>query len=287
MTTCEEQYKEYIFIIDTKIKDNLFKIESIITKKIYLYKVISTLIEYIINGKTVWDKITKLYNDKSLQIPKYFTKIDISKVNVYNENNIKLSVLRNYLISFIQQVNREKVLQSEVSKLELEKVPLEIYKNIIESFNTDMSKYILNGGVFNLGYGLGNLHIAKKERTKEQKPAINWGESNKVKKELLNAGETLYDHLLFPTGKKWLIKFSNDFSYWWRWSNKGQYIKNIKYFSFVPTNFINTKERSQNLIADTVKSIDEILNNDKLGNRDKLNILLRFDSSHAIKYTHV
>jgi len=286
MTTCEEQYKEYILIIDDKIKDNLNKIDSIIIKKNYLYKLISGLKEYIINGKEICNKITKLYTDTSLQIPKYFTRIDISKVTLYNEDKIKLSVLRNYLISFIQQVSREKVLQSEVSKLNLEKVPLEIYKYIIESFNTDMSKYILNGGTFNLGYGLGNLHIEKKERKKEQKPAINWGESNKVKKELLDAGERLYDHLSFPTGKKWLIRFSDDSSYWWRWGCKGRYIKNIQYFSFVPTNFINTKERSQNLIATTSKSISDILNNEKLGNRDKLNILLKFDPTHAIKYTH-
>lgn len=287
MTTWEEQYKAYISIVDEKIKDNLIKIESIVVKKNYLYKIISTLKEYIVGGEEIWNKITKLYGDTSLQIPKYFTKLDISKITLINENEIKLSVLKTYFISFIQQVSREKVLQLEVSKLELEKVPLEIYKHIVESFNTDMSKYILNGGTFNLGYGLGNLHIEKKERKKEQKPAINWGESNKVKKELLDAGEKLYDHLLFPTGKRWLIRFSDDASYWWRWGCKGRYIKNIQYFSFVPTNFINTKERSQNLIADTSKSINDILDNEKLGNRDKLNVLLRFDPSHAIKYTHV
>ena len=80
-----------------------------------------------------------------------------------------------------------------------------LYTNIIQEFNLMIMDYILEGKEFNMG------------NRDPRSPRLDWGESNKYKKELLEEGQLLYNS---ETGKgvKWHIYHTDEFycKYYWR-----------------------------------------------------------------------
>ena len=100
-------------------------------------------------------------------------------------------------------------------------IPKALFRDICASYNNEIIDSILDGGIIDLGNNLSSLSIARIERN-PSKPAIDWGESNKYKEELLAEGHDL-------KSKKWHIycRF-----YW----NKGKCrIPNKSVYKFVPT----------------------------------------------------
>ena len=95
-------------------------------------------------------------------------------------------------------------------------VSKEIFRDICQEFNMMIFDYILEGGSFNMGFNLSTLSVVRIERN-PSKPVIDWGESNKYKKELLDNNEKLYDHVS-ELGKKWYIYYTDPFycRYYWR-----------------------------------------------------------------------
>ena len=91
-----------------------------------------------------------------------------------------------------------------------------IYTSIVQEFNIMIIDYILEGKEFNMGNNLSTLSIIRRERD-PRSPRLDWGESNKYKKELLEEGQGLYDA---NTGKgvRWHIYHTDEFycKYYWR-----------------------------------------------------------------------
>ncbi len=96
---------------------------------------------------------------------------------------------------------------------EIDKV---LYTDIIQEFNIMIMDYILDGKEFNMGNNLSTLSIIRRDRD-PRSPRLDWGESNKYKKELLEDGQLLYNS---ETGKgvKWHIYHTDEFycKYYWR-----------------------------------------------------------------------
>lgn len=96
------------------------------------------------------------------------------------------------------------------------KIQKSVFMNIINTFNEMIIDYILDGKEFNMGNNLSTLSVCRVERD-PRIPAIDWGESNKYKAELLANGEELYDK---ETGKgtKWHIYYTDNeyLKYYWR-----------------------------------------------------------------------
>ena len=84
-----------------------------------------------------------------------------------------------------------------------------IYTNIIEEFNMMIIEYILEGKEFNMGNNLSTLSIVRRDRD-PRSPRLDWGESNKYKKELLEEGQTLYNTET-GEGVKWHIYHTDEF----------------------------------------------------------------------------
>ena len=108
-----------------------------------------------------------------------------------------------------------------------------IFKNLCEEFNIIIMEYILEGKEFNMGNNLSTLSIVKHDRD-PRSPRIDWGESNKYKKELLEEGQNLYNS---DTGEgiKWYVYHTDKFycKYYWR---KGKCkIKNKSVYRFDAT----------------------------------------------------
>ncbi len=91
-----------------------------------------------------------------------------------------------------------------------------LFTDICHQFNIMIMDYILEGKEFNMGNNLSTISIIRRDRD-PRSPRIDWGESNKYKKELLKNGETLYDAIT-ELGKKWYIYYTDEFycKYYWR-----------------------------------------------------------------------
>jgi len=102
---------------------------------------------------------------------------------------------------------------------ENEYIDKSIFSDICHTFNMGIIEYVLEGKKFNMGNNLSTISIIRRDRD-PRSPRIDWGESNKYKKELLDKGEEIYDHVT-ELGTKWFIYHTDEFycKYYW---NKGK-----------------------------------------------------------------
>lgn len=112
-------------------------------------------------------------------------------------------------------------------------VSKDLFVALCGEFNMAIIDYLLEGKEFQMGHNLSTLSIVRKDRD-PRIPAIDWGESNKYKAELLAEGKELYNK---ETGKgvKWHIYYTDGeyLKYYWR---KGKCkIKNKSVYRFDAT----------------------------------------------------
>ena len=112
-------------------------------------------------------------------------------------------------------------------------VDKETFKNICNQFNIMIMDYILEGKEFNMGYNLSTLSIVRRERD-PRTPRINWGESNKYKKELVEQGKKLYSADT-DSGEKWHIYYTDSEYCRYYWNKSGCKVQNKSVYKFVPT----------------------------------------------------
>ena len=93
-----------------------------------------------------------------------------------------------------------------------------LYKHIITRFNKRACEMILEGQLFNMGQRLGSIRIKKIPRT-FNKPTIDWGETNRLKKQ----------------GIKKLVYYTDDYYYRWNWDKHRCLVKNKSVYTFAPT----------------------------------------------------
>ena len=130
-----------------------------------------------------------------------------------------------------------------------EEINKSLFTAICHEFNMLILDYILDGKSFNMGNNLSSLSIIRRERD-PRSPSIDWGESNKYKKELLEEDQDLYDNI---TGKgvKWHIYHTDSFycKYYW---NKGKCkVKNKSVYRFDATRGVKgNKEKLINLLKE-------------------------------------
>lgn len=119
---------------------------------------------------------------------------------------------------------------------DLKKIPYWMFSTIIYRNNKKLVKRVIFGETYNLGNYLGYVKI-KKIKANRKKQSVDWGESMKYKKELLDKGEPLYNKKNNPTGKKWLVYFDSRFYLRWAWVKKHACrVKNKFVYSFTPAN---------------------------------------------------
>lgn len=113
-------------------------------------------------------------------------------------------------------------------------LPKHLFKNICCDFNIhSMNKVIEEARSLDMGSNLGYIKIERIARN-WSRPQVNWGESNKYKKELLEEGKQLFNEET-GEGEKYLIYHTEPFYCrfkWIRWSNR---LPNKKLYNFKPT----------------------------------------------------
>lgn len=122
--------------------------------------------------------------------------------NNHRNNNLKM----NYTL---QNIYKDYVMEyGDIDKV--------LFKNVCEEFNIMIMDSILDGKEFNMGNNLSSLSIIRRDRD-PRSPRIDWGESNKYKKELLEEDQNLYNQET-GEGVKWYIYHTDEFycKYYWR-----------------------------------------------------------------------
>lgn len=149
--------------------------------------------------------------------------------------------------------------------------PYWLFKEVIARFNKKCADAVIWGQVFNFGSRLGHL-VIKKIRRNYEKPVVDWGESKRIKAELLSLGK-IPRNADNPDGEDWLVYYSDPWYLRWGWVKKRICrVKNQTVYKFVPTG-----NRSKKAGVNTPEV---------LGNRGKLALINRINPSLHMVYSN-
>lgn len=232
------------------------------------------------------------------------TKIDGVIIDSYKSKDTR--IVRDLLRILKSKIIDIEKRRRDIKRLTKYKIDYTTFRRVLGYFNLELSKYILDSGYsYTIPRGGGKIFIHLKKRnfddSKGNTKVINWKESLDLLKTLCKnvpeANRYLQQYKNKEINKNefidkansiikddWIVYYYDDKSLWWKWSKTGCNIKNKTLYSFTPTNFINTKNRSQIEFTENCKSKRDILDSKQLGMRDKLFALNRFDSLHYLNY---
>jgi len=182
--------------------------------KNFIYKVKFPSEKLYINGKEINFKAVKLYTERYLHIN-----------NICNTLSNKINILKKQIIDF------------------------SLYLKIVKSFNTKVINEIVNNNYkFNIVPSFGAISVIKNENHRKR---VNWGESNKKKKEILERGGIPYvkadaESIENYQGEEWL-SYHPPIDFFLHWHVKSRilpiynYLKDYKYTPARGTTSIVTK----------------------------------------------
>lgn len=112
------------------------------------------------------------------------------------------------------------------------KIPRRQFHALTLEYNRLLVDRLLEGQSVSLGKLLGSIRIVKNKNTFKN-PKIDWGASNKYRKELEEEGTPLYDK---KTGKgtKWIIYHMPEYRFMFLWERPRKVIRNSAVFRFHP-----------------------------------------------------
>ena len=269
MLETKNLYKDYISSIEAKRNAVSIKIGQYYGSQEYLKNC-------IINNRAEFEKLD--INIEALLANPFIAYAKIKSL----ADNGQLTRVAHYVKSYVlslQYLTLHKKLYDRLTKCIM---PYEVYLKIIGYSDFEISKHILDGGIYSLG-SVGRLFILEKERTfifngRATKLPVDWGNSKKIKKQLIERGQTPYDSNNAPNGVKWHTYHNSDFGYWFWWEAGA--IKNRGFFKFIPSNFRPRGSKTRI----NFNSKEEILNSTILGNVNKMVELLKFESLQYLKY---
>jgi hypothetical protein len=138
-----------------------------------------------------------------------------------------------------------------------EQISFKTFYDICSEFNLGIIDTILDGYEFNMQNNLGTLSIRKVDRDPRNK-SVDWAETNRYKKELIDKGVKLYDSLT-GEGEKWQIYYTDKYYCKYHWAKYKCLLKNKSAYRFDPTRGLK-------------------------GNKEKLTALLKSDDIAYLKF---
>jgi len=304
-------YRDYIKSLFNKLyKDK----KSIIEDRSYIYRLLEKYSDDLKNSKLNIDKIRELYRDDINRSDVYNLKLYKLNVDISEEDSdiAKLGEhIKGHVSTYIKLTRELANINTSINKLKKCKVKLRVFSKLLNNINTTASKKILAEGYeFKLGKRLGSIYISMIDNNKSKKlrKTIDWGESLKtlnaiardlpeakylveayerkeIKKNEFIASMKKYTYTKdTPDKPKWLVYGTRERHPFWHWSKHSASSENYYLYSFVPTNFVHNETRSQIDFTDNATNIEEIVETSLLGNKDKVNAILRFEPNHEIHY---
>jgi hypothetical protein len=134
---------------------------------------------------------------------------------------------------------------------------IETFKKVLYTHNKLMAKEILNkGGVYRLGKQLGNIFI-KSIRRNHKNPKINFGETNKRKRDLLEQGyklEELYNSKTNPKGIKYVVYHDSPTYCKLHWDRDNMELRNLDFYNMKMTGNTHNKSTFKYKFINAIKS---------------------------------
>lgn len=102
---------------------------------------------------------------------------------------------------------------------------------VLNEYHRGISEAIIKGYSHSPNGQLGNFKILKDIRRRK---TINWGESNKLKQNIIDTGGTPYNKETAPHGDMWFVLFEDNEYFKWIWDKTTpvKFVKNSKYYVF-------------------------------------------------------
>lgn len=256
-----EQYNHFITKQKSLFKSKLDEIHNLYVVANNLYKVISKNKIYLKFIGFNYNKIEKLNNREELYLYDYkgstfdeAPEILILKANVVTYSNI--------LVKDIPKLKKELEFLSLLIDL-----PFGAYVDLYSSINRSISAKLLRGKAYYFPKQLGGIQIFNMKRNFKKK-VVDYGRSNKLKKQGL---------------KKYIVFHLDDNYTAPKYIKETATVKNYKYYSFKFTKFINTKSRDRFKYYNECTNDEDIINDRKIGNWDKMLALIHLNTRN--KYT--
>ena len=245
--------------------------------KEYLLEKLKVYEHYIINFTNInyanINDLDRLISEKSL-----IHLVDIAGVDI---NSIRRTI--NIIVTINKDLNK---IEEKLQAIKDNYITEDLFKEVLYKFNNKISDEIVyKGYTFKLGGGLGFIRIKKvnaiynRDGSLRTKKRINWGESNKLKAELIKEGKIPYQVLTRDEegkilthngGENWFIYHSNDFDYLWNWNKNRCATLNSAYYKFKPTIYNNNTK-----------------DGNKLGNINKLKQLVTANSPLLSNFSEI
>jgi chaperonin cofactor prefoldin len=234
-----EMFIKYIQKIKEETNNLKKEKENLINSKNYLLNNLSEYKDFLNNFSTIkYDELeylTHSYLTRSILQKRYENNNDLTEI----ENKVKRQI--NMLIG----IKRESIkIDERLDELKKQLISSSDFINILSTFNLTIVDEILKGYVFNLGYGLSYIRIKRKDVSTRKHKKVDWGESNKKKKEILAENKLPYEVLerneegkilIDNGGEHWLIYHTKQIEFLWHWA-KGRFpIANKFFYKFKPT----------------------------------------------------
>jgi hypothetical protein len=128
-----------------------------------------------------------------------------------------------------------------------DKIEYRVFADICADFNIALIEELLLGYEFNMQNNLGTLSVRRVERD-PRIPQIDWGETTKYKKELLDKGIELYDSTT-GKGQKWHIYYTDKYYCKYHWTKSRAKVKNKTAYRFDATRGVKgNKEKLTSLL---------------------------------------
>lgn len=231
MVNTKQMHKDFIASLDAQIEN--YK-ECIADYKHNILNSTKKLVEF----KSFMEKQLKVTLAASLKLDSVseLNKLFKGKISFLNRKFTDTFKYIKIHLGIVVDANINiKHFDSKIENLKTKIVSFKQYKFLVSLFNETISDLIIREGyTFKLGHHLGEIRIRKKRRHPNKMP-VNWNESLKTKQAIIDAGEVPYDKDTAPEGKKWLVRFTDKFGYYWYWSKYRCAISNRDAYSFNPT----------------------------------------------------
>lgn len=150
-------------------------------------------------------------------------------------------------------------------------IPYIEFYDIITSYNNEISKLILNGDTITLSR-IGSLKIACKP--KKYNKTILDNNKTKENKKYFEEHNIEGDYRVYNNNTEYLI---------WIYTRFGTTV-NLDYYHFSPTNYNNMVDRKIENYYNLKKSNNDIIDNIKIGNVQKMNALINNDVKYKLRY---
>lgn len=244
-----EMYKEFIKQEKEKAIFYSNKLHDLYIRKNELYNILCKYRSKLVFNNFPFHYIDRIQNNEirdKLTFSLLDDYLDDSQDYFIIKGNIKAYLSTNwYNIPTTKAKIKLHVLNSHMNE--------RTFRRFIEAINNNISNYILLGNKYNMPFLRSSLGIYNFNRN-FNRPVVDRGETNKARK--TNPDAIIYHVDDQYTAAK-LIKFPTA-------------TENMRLYKFKFTSFINTVERQQLKYYDTVTGFKDILNNNSVGNLEKM-----------------